>query len=211
MPEVAVLNKEGKETEKLQLADAVFDAPVHQQAVYLAVKRTLASQRAGTHSTKTRAQVRGGGAKPWRQKGTGRARQGSIRAPHWVGGGVVFGPTPEKNYEVKLPKKVYWLAMRSVLSDKLRNGELVVVDELKLEEIKTKQLVELVEQLLPEHEGTVLLVVEGRDEVLEKSARNLQWLKVRPAYATSVYELLKYDVVVVTKAAVTALEEACSK
>lgn len=210
MPEVAVINKEGKETSKLQISDAVFDAPVHQQAVYLAVKRILASQRSGTHSTKTRDEVRGGGRKPFRQKGTGRGRQGSIRAPHWVGGGVIFGPRPDQNHEVKLPKKVYWLAMRSVLSEKLRQGELLVVDELRLEAIKTKEISELLLQFLGDKGGNVLVVLEGRDEIVEKSAHNLPWAQVRPSYATSVYDLLKYDNVVITTAALQKLEEACS-
>lgn len=210
MPELAVMNKEGKETSKVQVSDAVFDAPVHQQAVYLAVKRVLASQRAVLSSTKTRAEVSGGGRKPFRQKGTGRGRQGSIRAPHWVGGGVAFGPTPDRNYEIKLPKKVYWLAMRSVLSEKLRQGELVVVDELKLEAIKTRELSALLQRLLGEKAGNVLVVLEGRDDIVEKSARNLPWAKVRASYATSVYDLLKYDNVVITTAALQKLEEACS-
>lgn len=208
MPEVAVVNSEGAEVSKITLSPQVFEVEAHPSLVHRAVVAHLANLRRGTADTQTRGEVRGGGRKPYRQKGTGRSRQGSIRAPHYKGGGVVFGPHP-RDYEQKLPKKMRHLALKSALSDKLSEGQIVVVDELKLDSISTKRLVEVLERLAVQ--GKAMLVLAEPDEIVQKSARNVPWVSVRIAPAISTYDLLNADMVVFTKDAVAKIEEAQAK
>jgi len=205
MPEVAVRNTEGAEVGTVTLSPAVFEVKPHTPAMHAAVVAHLAALRSGTADTKTRDEVRGGGRKPWRQKGTGRARQGSIRAPQWKGGGVVFGPHP-RDYHVDVPKKVRRLALRSALSAKLAEGRMVVLDDLKMESISTKAMLATLARL--SLEGKVMLVLAQPDDIVAKSARNVPWLAVRVAPSISTYDLLNADTVVFTKDALAKIEEA---
>ena len=208
MPEVAVVNSEGAEVGKITLAPEVFEVEPHASVMHRAVVAHLANSRSGTADTKTRAEVRGGGRKPWRQKGTGRARQGTIRAPHFAGGGVVFGPHP-RDYNLGMPKKMRRLAVKSALSAKLSEGQIVVMDELKLDSIGTKRLVEVLAKL--DVAGKTMLVLAEPDEVIRKSARNLAWVIVRIAPGLCTYDLLNADTVIFTKDAVAKMEEAHAK
>jgi large subunit ribosomal protein L4 len=208
MPEVAVVNLEGTEVEKIMLSPEIFEVQPHMAAVHKAVVTHLANLRTGTADTLTRAEVSGGGRKPWRQKGTGRARQGSIRAPHWKGGGVVFGPHP-RDYSLKIPKKVKRLALRSALSAKLADGQLKVVDKLAMDEISTKGLIGILEKIGAE--GKVLLVLGQSDETVAKSARNIPWVSLRVSPSICTYDLLNADIVVFEKDAIAKLEEAQGK
>ena len=204
MAQVQVFNQEGRKTSKLELADSVFGITPNANAMHLAVVSYLANQRQGTQSTLTRSEVSGGGKKPWRQKGTGRARQGSTRSPQWTHGGIALGPKPRK-YTVTLNKKVKRLAMKSALSTKVAAGEMMVVDAIKLDAIKTKAVVEMLAKL-----GTAkktLIVTEAADEVIYKSARNIEGVKVAPANALSVYDILNCDSFVVTESAAKKIEE----
>ena len=211
MASVSVYNKEGKEVEKMELNDSVFAAPVNEHLVHMAVVLQLANKRQGTQKAKTRSEVRGGGRKPWGQKGTGHARQGSIRAPQWTGGGVVFAPVP-RDYSFKMNKKEKAAAMKSVLSSKVNENKFIVVDEIKVDEFKTKKIVSMLDAL-----GTkkALIVLDDADEKVIKSAANLQGVKtafVKVDDATvsatiSVYDILKYDTVVIAKKAVENIEE----
>lgn len=203
MASVSVYNKEGKEVEKLELNDSVFAAPVNEHLVHRAVVLQLANKRQGTQKAKTRSEVRGGGRKPWRQKGTGHARQGSIRAPQWKGGGVVFAPTP-RDYSVKMNKKEKQLAMKSVLTSKVNESKFIVLDELKLAEIKTKQIKAVLDNLKVEK---ALIVTKEKDDVVVKSANNLPKVATTALNNINVYDILKYDTVVVTSEAVAAIEE----
>ena len=203
MANVTVYNMEGNEVGTMELNDAVFGVEINEHLVHLAVVRQLANKRQGTQKAKTRSEVRGGGRKPWRQKGTGHARQGSIRAPQWTGGGVVFAPTP-RDYSVKMNKKEKQLAMKSVLTSKVNESKFIVLDELKLAEIKTKQIKAVLDNLKVEK---ALIVTKEKDDVVVKSANNLPKVATTALNNINVYDILKYDTVVVTSEAVAAIEE----
>lgn len=203
MANVSVYNMEGKEVGTMELNDAVFGVEVNEHLVHLAVVRQLANNRQGTQKAKTRSEVSGGGRKPWRQKGTGHARQGSTRAPQWTGGGVVFAPTP-RDYSVKMNKKEKQLAMKSVLTSKVNESKFIVLDELKLAEIKTKQIKAVLDNLKVEK---ALIVTKEKDDVVVKSANNLPKVATTALNNINVYDILKYDTVVVTSEAVAAIEE----
>ena len=203
MAKVAVLNMEGKEVGNIELSDAIFGVEVNEHLVHMAVLQQLANNRQGTQKAKTRSEVSGGGRKPWRQKGTGHARQGSTRAPQWTGGGVVFAPTP-RDYSFKLNKKEKRIALKSVLTDKVAQNKFIVVDELKLDEIKTKKFVEVMNNLKVEK---ALVVLNDMDTNVIASAANVPTVKTAQTNELNVFDLLKYDTVVVSKAAVATIEE----
>ncbi len=203
MASVSVYNKEGKEVDKMELSDSVFAAPVNEHLVHMAVVLQLANKRQGTQKAKTRSEVRGGGRKPWRQKGTGHARQGSIRAPQWKGGGVVFAPVP-RDYSFKMNKKEKVAAMKSVLSSKVSENKLIVVDSLDFEAPKTKEMKRILGNLNAEK---ALVVVEGEAANTILSVRNLANARGVYSNSISVYDMLKYDTVVVTRDAVKTIEE----
>ena len=203
MASVSVYNKEGKEVEKLELNDSVFAAPVNEHLVHRAVVLQLANKRQGTQKAKTRSEVRGGGRKPWRQKGTGHARQGSIRAPQWTGGGVVFAPGP-RDYSFKMNKKEKAAAMKSVLTTKLNEEKLIVVDALDFEAPKTKEMKAVLDNLKV---AKALVVVDEAAANAILSTNNLKEARGVYSNSISVYDILKYDTVVVTKSAVKAIEE----
>ncbi len=204
MAQVQVYSQEGRKTSKLELADSVFGIEPNANAMHLAVVSYLAAQRQGTQSTLTRSEVSGGGAKPWRQKGTGRARQGSTRSPQWTHGGIALGPKPRK-YKVELNKKVKRLAMKSALSTKVLDGEMIVLNKLELEGIKTKAMVEILKKLNAPKK--VLLVTENADEVIYKSARNIEGVKVSTVNTINVYDILNCDKFIVLKDAAKKIEE----
>ena len=203
MASVSVYNKEGKEVEKLELNDSVFAAPVNEHLIHRAVVLQLANKRQGTQKAKTRSEVRGGGRKPWRQKGTGHARQGSIRAPQWTGGGVVFAPVP-RDYSFKMNKKEKAAAMKSVLTTKLNEEKLIVVDALDFEAPKTKEMKAVLDNLKV---AKALVVVDEAAANAILSTNNLKEARGVYSNSISVYDILKYDTVVVTKSAVKAIEE----
>ena len=203
MAKVAVYNMEGKEVDSIELNDSIFGVEINEHLVHMAVLQQLANNRQGTQKAKTRSEVRGGGRKPWRQKGTGHARQGSTRSPQWTGGGVVFAPTP-RDYSFKLNKKEKRAALKSVLTSKVADGKFVVVDELKLDEIKTKKFVEVMNNLKVEK---ALVVLDGMNENVIASAANVPTVKTAQTNELNVFDALKYDTVVVTKAAVATIEE----
>ena len=203
MASVAVYNIEGKEVDKLELNDSVFGVEINEHLVHMAVVSQLANSRQGTQSTKTRAEVSGGGRKPWRQKGTGHARQGSTRSPQWTGGGVVFAPKP-RDYSMKMNKKEKQAAIRSALTSKVQDSKLVVVDDLKMDEIKTKKFVEILKNLKAEK---AFVVTKDVEKNVALSANNIQGVKTAPSNAINVYDILKYDTLVLTKDAVSAIEE----
>ncbi len=204
MAQVQVYNQEGRKTSKLELADSVFGIEPNESAMHLAVVSYLANQRQGTQSTLTRSEVRGGGAKPWRQKGTGRARQGSTRSPQWTHGGVALGPKPRK-YKVNLNKKVKKLAIKSALSSKVAAGEMMVLNKVELEEIKTKAMVEILAKLKAAKK--TLIVTNEVDEKVYKSARNIEGVKVVTANTICVYDILNCDSFIVLKDAAKKIEE----
>ena len=204
MAQVQVYNQEGRKTSKLELADSVFGIEPNADAMHLAVVSYLANQRQGTQSTLTRSEVSGGGAKPWRQKGTGRARQGSTRSPQWIHGGIALGPKPRK-YKVELNKKVKRLAMKSALSTKVADEEMMVVNKVELEGIKTKAIVEMLAKLKAAKK--TLIVTDGVDEVIYKSARNIEGVKVVTVNTLCVYDILNCDSFVVLKDAAKKIEE----
>lgn len=204
MAQVQVYNQEGKKTSKLELADSVFGIEPNEYAMHLAVVSYLANQRQGTQSTLTRSEVSGGGAKPWRQKGTGRARQGSIRSPQWTHGGIALGPKP-RTYKVNLNKKVKRLAMKSALSTKVAEEEIKVVNKIDLEAIKTKEMVEVLTKLKAVKK--TLIVTPDVDEKIYKSARNIEGVKVVTVNTLCVYDILNCDTFVVLKDAVKKIEE----
>ena len=204
MAQVQVYNQEGRKTSKLELADSVFGIEPNADAMHLAVVSYLANQRQGTQSTLTRSEVSGGGAKPWRQKGTGRARQGSTRSPQWTHGGIALGPKPRK-YKVELNKKVRRLAMKSALSTKVADEEMMVVNKIELEGIKTKAIVEMLAKLKAAKK--TLIVTDGVDEVIYKSARNIEGVKVVTVNTLCVYDILNCDSFVVLKDAAKKIEE----
>ncbi len=203
MAKVAVYNMQGQEVEELELNDAVFGVDVNKNLLHRAVVTQLANKRQGTQSTLTRAEVRGGGAKPWRQKGTGRARQGSIRSPQWKGGGVVFAPKP-RDYSKKMNKKERRIALKSALSAKVNDQKFIVVDELKLDEVKTKNMINVLANLKV---GKALIVLNNEEKNVVLSARNIPTVKTATTNTINVYDLLKYDVCIVTKNAVATIEE----
>ncbi|WP_078393394.1 50S ribosomal protein L4 [Shouchella patagoniensis] len=204
MPKVTVFNQTGSQVGDIELADAVFGIEPNKSVLHDAVVMQQASLRQGTHKTKGRSEVRGGGRKPWRQKGTGRARQGSIRSPQWVGGGVVFGPTP-RSYSFKLPKKVRRLAIKSALSSKVQGSELVVLDSLQFEAIKTKTMKDVLASLSVDSKA--LVVTADYNENVALSARNLPGVTFLTADSVNVLDLLKHDKLVITKDAVEKVEE----
>ena len=206
MPTIALLNQSGEKIKDLNLSKEVFAVEFNQQVIYDVVNQQRAAMRQGTHDTKGRSEVRGGGRKPWRQKGTGRARQGSIRAPQWVGGGTVFGPTP-RSYAFKLNKKVRALAMRNVLTYKLNENKLTAVDTIVLDSIKTKEFVKVLNNLKVEGKTMVLVSPEELTETLNLSARNVETVFVTPVDNASVYEILTFKNLVLTEAAVKYFEK----
>ena len=208
MPRVAVYNTEGKQVGEIDLKDEIFGAEVNQPLLHQAVQVYLANQRQGTQSAKTRAEVRGGGRKPWRQKGTGRARHGSIRSPQWTGGGVVFAPKP-RDYSQKLSKKMRRQAMLSALSSKAANNEIKVLDSLVMDRPKTAFISAMLKNLNVDKK--VLIVVKGGDEVVAKSARNIPGVKTAFAGSLNVYDILKYDTFLITRDAVQEVEEVYGK
>ena len=203
MANVSVYNMEGKEVGTIELNDAVFGVEVNEHLVHMAVVQQLANNRQGTQKAKTRSEVSGGGRKPWRQKGTGHARQGSIRAPQWTGGGVVFAPVP-RDYSFKLNKKEKRAALKSALTSRVQENKFIVVDELALNEIKTKMFVEVMNNLKVEN---ALVVLEGENKNVVLSGRNIPSVKVTATNEINTYDVLKYTTLVVTKAAVEKLEE----
>ena len=203
MASVKVYDIEGNEVETLELNDAVFGVEINEHIMHKAVVGQLANSRQGTQSAKTRSEVSGGGRKPWRQKGTGHARQGSTRSPQWTGGGVVFAPTP-RDYSFKLNKKEKRAALKSVLTSKVAENKFVVVDELKLDEIKTKKFVQVMDNLKVEK---ALVVLNDMDTNVIASAANIPTVKTAQTNELNVFDALKYDKVVVTKAALATIEE----
>jgi large subunit ribosomal protein L4 len=203
MANVSVYNIEGKEVGSIELNDAVFGVEINEHLVHMAVVNQLANNRQGTQSAKTRSEVSGGGRKPWRQKGTGHARQGSTRAPQWTGGGVVFAPKP-RDYSFKMNKKEKRYALLSALSSKVADSKIVVLDEFKLDEVKTKKFVEVMDNLKV---SKALVVIEGENKNVVLSGRNIPTVKVSATNEINTYDVLKYDTLVVTKAAVEKLEE----
>ena len=203
MATVSVVNMEGKEVGTIDLSDAVFGAEINEHLVHLAVVQQLANNRQGTQKAKTRAEVSGGGKKPWRQKGTGHARQGSIRAPQWKGGGVVFAPVP-RDYTLKMNKKEKRAAIRSALSDKLANEKLIVVDELKMDEIKTKKFVEVLGNIKA---NKALVVLKENDKNVVCSARNIEGTKLALPETINVYDIMKAGTLVLTKDAAEKIQE----
>ena len=203
MAKVSVYNMDGKEVGTTELSDAVFGVEVNEHLVHMAVVNQLANKRQGTQKAKTRSEVSGGGRKPWRQKGTGHARQGSTRAPQWTGGGMVFAPVP-RDYSFKMNRKEKAGALKSVLSDKVNENKLIVLDELKLDEIKTKRFAEIMKNLNVEK---AYVVLADKDDVVSASAKNIPTVKTTQAGAISVYDALKYGTVILTQDAVKKIEE----
>ena len=203
MANVSVYNMEGKEVGSIELNDAVFGVEVNEHLVHMAVVSQLANKRQGTQSAKTRSEVSGGGKKPWRQKGTGHARQGSTRAPQWTGGGTVFAPKP-RDYSFKMNRKEKRAALFSALSSKIADNKIVVVDEFKLDEIKTKKFVEVMNNLKV---NKALVVVEEDNKNVVLSGRNIPTVKVEANNEINTYDVVKYDTLVVTKAAVEKIQE----
>ncbi len=195
----------GNEVGKLELNEAIFGAKINRHLMWEAVRMQLANRRAGTACTKTRGEVRGGGRKPWPQKGTGRARQGSIRAPHWVGGGVVFGPKP-RDYSYSMPKKAKRAAVRSALTARFKDGDIIFIDKIELENHKTKTAVAFLKGLGIDGQK-VLILVDNIDFNLDRSTRNIPYVKVLKAEAVNVYDVLNADKILITKPALEIIEE----
>jgi len=203
MAKVAVFNMQGKQVEELELNDAIFGVEVNEHLLHRAVVAQLANKRQGTQSALTRAEVRGGGRKPWRQKGTGRARQGSTRSPQWTGGGVVFAPKP-RDYSMKMNKKEKRIALKSALTSKVADQKFIVLDDLSFNEIRTKNMVAVLENLKVQK---ALVVIEGENKNVVLSTRNIEGVKTASTNTINVYDLLKYDTCIVTKSTVAAIEE----
>mgnify|MGYP002536814976 FL=1 len=203
MANVSVYNMEGKEVGTIELNDAVFGVEVNEHLVHMAVVNQLANNRQGTQKAKTRSEVSGGGRKPWRQKGTGHARQGSTRSPQWTGGGVVFAPKP-RDYSFKMNKKEKRIALLSALSSKVADNKIVVLDAFNLDEVKTKKFAEVMSNLKVDK---ALVVIEGENKNVVLSGRNIPTVKVSATNEINTYDVLKYETLVVTKAAVEKLEE----
>ena len=203
MATVSVLNMQGNEVGTMDLNDAIFGVEVNEHLVHMAVVQQLANNRQGTQKAKTRSEVSGGGRKPWRQKGTGHARQGSIRAPQWTGGGVVFAPVP-RDYSFKLNKKEKRAALKSVLTSKVNDSKFIVLDELKLGEIKTKKFQDVLNNLKVKK---ALVIINENDKNVVMSARNIPAVKMALTNTINVYDIMKYDTIVATKDAVATIEE----
>ena len=203
MAKVSVYNMDGKEVGTTELSDAVFGVEVNEHLVHMAVLSQLANKRQGTQKAKTRSEVSGGGRKPWRQKGTGHARQGSTRAPQWIGGGMVFAPVP-RDYSFKMNRKEKAGALKSVLTDKVNENKLIVLDELKLDEIKTKRFAEIMKNL---NVDKAYVILADKDDVVSASAKNIPAVKTTQTGSISVYDALKYGTVILTQDAVKKIEE----
>ena len=204
MPKIDVYDIEGKKVNDVELNEDIFGIIPNEELVHSVIVNYLANQRQGTQSTKTRAEVRGGGKKPWRQKGTGRARQGSIRAPHWVGGGIALGPKP-RSYSYKLNKKEKRLAIKSCLSSKVIENELTVVDKIELKEIKTKEVAKMLNNL--KLAGKTLILLPEKNELIQKSARTIEGVKTLSVNTINAYDLVNYNNLVITLDTVKKLEE----
>jgi len=204
MPKVNVYNMLGEQVGEIELNDSVFGVEINHDAIHHVVKNHLANRRQGTQSAKTRAEVRGGGRKPWRQKGTGRARQGSIRSPQWTGGGIVFAPKP-RDYSYKVPKKVRRFAMKSALSSKVLNEEIIILDKLSLDEPKTKEMAKILSNIKAGKKA--LIVMDEKDMNIIKSARNIPNVQVTYVNTLNVYDILHFDSFIITKDAVRKVEE----
>lgn len=204
MPKVDILNINGEKVDELVLSDNVFGAEVNEHVLYEVVKNQLANKRQGTQSAKTRSEVRGGGRKPWRQKGTGRARQGSTRSPQWVGGGIVFAPKP-RDYRYTLPKKVRRLAMKCALSSKVQNKEIIILDTLNMEAPKTKEFAKILNNLKVEKKALIVLGENNKNVI--KSASNIEGVTTAQVNTINVYDILKHDAFIITKDAVEKVEE----
>lgn len=203
MANVSVYNMEGKEVGTLELNDAVFGVEVNEHLVHLAVVAQLANKRQGTQKAKTRSEVSGGGRKPWRQKGTGHARQGSTRSPQWTGGGVVFAPVP-RDYEIKMNKKERRLALKSALTSRVQENKIIVLDDLKLDEVKTKAMQTVLKNL---NVSKAMVVLADNDQNVVLSARNIPDVITALPNTINVYDVLKYNTVILTKSAVASIEE----
>ena len=203
MAKVSVYNMEGKEVGTMDLNDSIFAVEINEHLVHMAVVQQLANNRQGTQKAKTRSEVSGGGRKPWRQKGTGHARQGSTRSPQWTGGGVVFAPTP-RDYTFKLNKKEKRAALKSALTSRVNEDKFIVLDSLKLDEIKTKRMAQVLNNL---NVDKALVIIEDNDKNITLSARNLPKVATATADSINTYEILKYNTVIATKAAVQKIEE----
>ncbi|MDO5574331.1 MAG: 50S ribosomal protein L4 [bacterium] len=203
MANVAIYDMKGKEVGKMDLSDAVFGVEINEHLVHMAVVQQLANNRQGTQKAKTRSEVSGGGRKPWRQKGTGHARQGSTRSPQWTGGGVVFAPVP-RDYSFKLNKKEKRLALKSALTSRVQENKLIVLDELKFDEIKTKKFQEVLDNLKV---NKALVVLNDNDQNVMLSARNIPNVRTALTNTINVYDVMKYNTVIVTKDAVATIEE----
>lgn len=203
MPKVGLFNKEGKQVGDIEIADGVFGVTVNKYAVHQVVVALLANKRQGTQSAKTRAEVSGGGIKPWRQKGTGRARQGSTRSPQWIHGGVVFAPKP-RDYRISVPKTMRRVAMKSALSSKVEENEIIVLESLEFDAPKTKNILNMLNAFDAKKS---LIVVAKSDEIIYKSVRNIEGVAVMPVNNLNVYDILKYEKFIVTKEAVSIIEE----
>lgn len=204
MPKVDLFNMKGETVGEIELNDNIFGIDVNENAVHLVVQNQLANKRQGTQSTKTKSEVSGGGIKPWRQKGTGRARQGSTRSAQWIKGGIVLGPKP-RSYSYTLPKKLKKLALKSALTSKINENELLVLDKLNFDSIKTKQMVSVLNSL--KVDSSALVVIEGKNEAVEKSIRNIPGVKTAFVNTINVFDILKYDKFIITKDAVEKVEE----
>ena len=203
MANVTVYNMEGNEVGTMELNDAVFGVEINEHLVHLAVVRQLANNRQGTQKAKTRSEVRGGGRKPWRQKGTGHARQGSIRAPQWKGGGVVFAPVP-RDYSFKLNKKEKRAALKSVLTSRVQENKFIVLDELKLAEVKTKEMKKVLDNLKV---NNALVIIGDDSENVALSARNIAGVQTASVNTINVFDMLKYNTIIATKSSVASIEE----
>jgi large subunit ribosomal protein L4 len=204
MPKVDLYDMSGKVVGDINLSDNVFGIDVNKEVVHQVVVNQLANKRQGTQSTKTKSEVRGGGIKPWKQKGTGRARQGSIRSAQWIKGGIVLGPKP-RSYRYTLPKKVKRLALKSVLSSKVSENEIIVLDSLNFDSIKTKQMAEVLKNL--KIDGTAVVLIADKNENVERSARNIPGIKTLLANTINVYDIVKHSKLIITKDAVSKVEE----
>lgn len=204
MPKLALYNIEGNQIGEVELRDDIFGIDVNEYVVHSVVKAQLANKRQGTHATKTRTYVRGGGRKPWRQKGTGRARAGSIRSPLWVGGGTVFGPQP-RSYRITIPKKVRRLALKSALSSKVKDNQIIVLDDLALSEAKTKVMANILKNLNVDRKA--LLVTAEGNETVKRTSQNIAGVSSTAAKDLNVYDVLAHDKLVITKDAVAKVEE----
>jgi len=204
MPKVDVYNMNGEVVGNTELSDKVFGVEVNKNVLHIAVVNQLANKRQGTQSTKTKSEVRGGGRKPWRQKGTGRARHGSIRSAQWVKGGIALGPKP-RSYSYTLPKKLKRIAMKSALTSKVIDNEIIVLDELNLDAIKTKQMVNVLNNL--KVDSSALIVLSDKNENVTKSARNIPGVKTAFVNTINVYDILKHEKFIITKDAVSKVEE----